>query len=239
LTLKLKIRQRLKPILFLKSLLSGNIKNEYKRITTSVAGDDIHKWDSFVYMVCTILRDSQMSPKEKLEQLPNLIHLKDEAPPKDPEAPAPAKPPRPQSGVLPNPPAEVTEARSKAQSAAIRAREAALAAREVGTRAEQAAARADVARERAAEAQRLARGQLDPKSYGIVTLQNGRYEGGVADCGAGYLFVNGYGVQYDSHGWRREGAFRCGNADGPGVFLQEGVSWTLKLRQLAKVEPCP
>jgi hypothetical protein len=36
----------------LKSLLSGSIKNEYERIATNVSGDEVHKWDSFIYMVC-------------------------------------------------------------------------------------------------------------------------------------------------------------------------------------------
>jgi hypothetical protein len=65
----------------LKSLLSGSIKNEYERITTNVSGEEVHKWDSFIYMVCTILRDSKMSPEEKLGRLPTLIQLKGQAPP--------------------------------------------------------------------------------------------------------------------------------------------------------------
>jgi len=68
----------------LKSLLSGTIKNEYERIATSVAGEDIHKWDSFVYIVCTILHESQMSTKEKLQQVQILFQLKSEPPPSPP-----------------------------------------------------------------------------------------------------------------------------------------------------------
>jgi hypothetical protein len=72
----------------LKSLLSGTIKNEYERIATNVSGDEVHKWDSFVYMVCTILRDSKMSSQEKLGQLSILIQLKGQAPPPAPPSPA-------------------------------------------------------------------------------------------------------------------------------------------------------
>src|SRR4051794_39000716 len=72
----------------LKSLLSGSIKNEYERIASNVSGDEVHKWDTFVYMVCTILRDSKMSPQEKLGQLSILIQLKGQAPPATPATPS-------------------------------------------------------------------------------------------------------------------------------------------------------
>ena len=71
----------------MKSLLSGTIKNEYERIATNVAGDDIHKWDSFVYMVCTILRGSNLSTDEKLDKASTLLHIKMQPPIPPPEIP--------------------------------------------------------------------------------------------------------------------------------------------------------
>lgn len=63
----------------LKSLGSGGIENDYRRIQADVLSqypnaDRVHIWDSFVYMLCTLLRSSTaLSDAEKLDRYQVLV----------------------------------------------------------------------------------------------------------------------------------------------------------------------
>ena len=63
----------------LKSLGSGAIENDYRRIQADVLSqypnaDRVHVWDSFVYMLCTLLRSSpSLSEAEKLDRYQVLV----------------------------------------------------------------------------------------------------------------------------------------------------------------------
>jgi hypothetical protein len=68
----------------LKSLGSGTLKNDYSRIETNQVFrnvDEVHRWDSFLYMVCSILSNSNLSPLVKLDRVKELYSLKQEGPP--------------------------------------------------------------------------------------------------------------------------------------------------------------
>jgi hypothetical protein len=68
----------------LKSLGSGNIKNDYQRIEKSQPfsnPDDANRWNSFIYMLCTLLRSSSLSDNDKIASYFKLVELAQQPPP--------------------------------------------------------------------------------------------------------------------------------------------------------------
>jgi hypothetical protein len=68
----------------LKSLGSGEIKNDYQRIQKNqqfTNPDDTNRWDSFIYLLCSLLKDSSLSDDRKIAQYFKLLELSRQSPP--------------------------------------------------------------------------------------------------------------------------------------------------------------
>jgi hypothetical protein len=74
--------------ILLKSLGSGDVSNEYKKVENDVLSkypnaDKTHTWDSFVYMLCTLLKSStSLTDKEKLDRYEILLNTWTSGPPR-------------------------------------------------------------------------------------------------------------------------------------------------------------
>jgi hypothetical protein len=84
----------------LRSLGQGSIRNDYQRIEQSQQfsnPDDANRWNSFIYMLCTLLKSSSLSDNDKLVQYFKLVELSRQSPPPTPPgtaASAPASKPK-------------------------------------------------------------------------------------------------------------------------------------------------
>lgn len=83
--------------ILLRSLGQGSVRNDYQRIEQSQQfsnPDDANRWNSFIYMLCTLLKSSSLSDNDKLVQYFKLVELSRQSPPTKPptQTPPPTAP---------------------------------------------------------------------------------------------------------------------------------------------------